>query len=83
MSKAFFWVINRDLRYEIPCGAGDFRLINHRFMKALRSLPESDRFMKGLYGWVGFRQTGLPLEPPPRIQGKSSYNPLRLLSDDA
>lgn len=79
LSKVFFWMINRDLRYEIPPGAGDFRLINRRFMKALHSLPESDRFMKGLYGWVGFRQTGIPLEPPPRIQGKSSYHPLRLM----
>ncbi|MEP9396366.1 glycosyltransferase family 2 protein [Mesorhizobium sp. KR2-14] len=78
-SKLFFWVINRDVRYEIPPDAGDFRLINHRFMNALRRLPESDRFMKGLYGWVGFRQTGLPLEPPPRTRGTSSYNPLRLL----
>lgn len=79
LSKLFFWVINRDLRYEIPPGAGDFRLVNQRFMNALRSLPESNRFMKGLYGWVGFRQTGLPLEPPPRLRGESSYNPLRLL----
>ncbi len=79
LSRVFFWIINHDLRYEIPPGAGDFRLINRRFMKALRSLPESDRFMKGLYGWVGFRQTGIPLEPPPRVQGKSSFNPLRLM----
>jgi len=79
LSKLFFWVINHDLRYDIPPGAGDFRLVNQRFMNALRSLPESDRFMKGLYGWVGFRQTGLPLEPPPRLRGKSNYNPLQLL----
>jgi glycosyltransferase involved in cell wall biosynthesis len=79
-ARLFFWAINRDLRYEIPPGAGDFRLINHRFMTALRSLPESDRFMKGLYGWVGFRQRGLPLDPPPRTRGTSSFNPLRLLT---
>ncbi|MCX7303552.1 MAG: glycosyltransferase family 2 protein [Hyphomicrobiales bacterium] len=79
-SKLFFWVINHNLRYQIPPGAGDFRLINSRFIKALRSLPESDRFMKGLYGWVGFRQIGLPLDPPPRKRGKSSFNPLHLLS---
>ncbi|MEM5471344.1 glycosyltransferase family 2 protein [Hoeflea sp. AS60] len=79
-SRLFFWVINRNIRYQIPPGAGDFRLINQRFMKALRSLPESDRFMKGLYGWVGFRQTGLPLEPPKREHGKSSFSPFRLFS---
>jgi len=79
-SRLFFWVINRNIRYQIPPGAGDFRLINNRFMKALQSLPESDRFMKGLYGWVGFRQTGLPLELPRRAYGKSSFSALRLFS---
>jgi len=79
LSHMFFWVINRDLPYKIPPGAGDFRLINRPFMDALRSLPETDRFMKGLYGWVGFRQTGIPLDPPPRLRGASNYNPLRLL----
>ncbi|WP_141048825.1 glycosyltransferase family 2 protein [Brucella melitensis] len=79
LSRAFFWVINRDQRYKIPPGAGGFRLVNRRFMAALRSLPESDRFMKGLYGWVGFNQVGLPLQPPPRMRGTSYYNPLQLL----
>ncbi len=64
LSRMFFWVINRDLPYKIPPGAGDFRLINRPFMNALRSLPETDRFMKGLYGWVGFRQTGILLTRP-------------------
>ena len=79
-SRLFFWVINRNIRYQIPPGAGDFRLVNHRFMRALSSLPESDRFMKGLYGWVGFRQVGLPLEPPKREHGQSSFSPFRLFS---
>ncbi len=78
-SRLFYWIINRDLPYQITPGAGDFRLINRQFMKALRSLPESDRFMKGLYGWVGFRQTGLALDPPPRTRGKSKYSLLWLL----
>lgn len=79
-SRLFFWVINRNIRYQIPPGAGDFRLISQRFMKALRSLPEGDRFMKGLYGWVGFRQIGLPLELPRRAHGKSSFSAFRLFS---
>ncbi len=79
LSRAFFWVINRDLRYKITPDAGDFRLINRRFMKALRSLPENDRFMKGFYGWVGFHQIGLPLDPPPRLRGASNYSLIQLL----
>ncbi|MDH7785436.1 glycosyltransferase involved in cell wall biosynthesis [Ochrobactrum sp. 19YEA23] len=79
LSQIFFWVINRDQRYQIRPGAGDFRLITKPFMSALRSLPENDRFMKGLYGWVGFRQVGIPLDPPPRLRGASKYTSLRLL----
>lgn len=79
LSQIFFWVINRDQRYQIRPGAGDFRLINKPFMNALRSLPENDRFMKGLYGWVGFRQFGIPLDPPQRLRGTSKYTSLRLL----
>lgn len=80
LSRIFFWLINRDLRYEITPGAGDFRLVNQQVMKALLSLPESDRFMKGLYGWVGFKQIGLPFTPLPRVRGKSHHNMLKLLS---
>lgn len=80
LSHVFFWVINRGNRYQITPGAGDFRLLNRRFMDALRSLHESDRFMKGLYGWIGFRQVGIAFTPLPRVRGQSSYNPLHLLS---
>jgi glycosyltransferase involved in cell wall biosynthesis len=80
LARTFFWVMNRNLRYKIHQDAGDFRLINQRIMKALHSLPETDRFMKGLYAWVGFRQVALPFQPPPRLKGTSHYNPLRLLS---
>jgi len=79
LSQIFFWLINWNLRYKIAPGAGDYRLINKSFINALRSLPENDRFMKGLYGWVGFRQIGIPLNPPSRTRGKSNYNSVRLL----
>jgi len=64
----------------IPAGAGDFRLLDRRVVLALRALPERDRFMKGLYAWVGFRSEPLEFSPGERRDGKSKFGPLRLLS---
>ncbi len=77
--------MNRGARFSIVENAGDFRLITRRYADALRQLPESERFMKGLYGWVGFPQRGIPLTPPPRLHGTTSFNAARLfaLSFDA
>ena len=80
MSRAFYWTINKNARYNIPENAGDFRLLNRDFMNALRSLPESERFMKGLYGWVGFKQKGIPFEPADRSYGASKFRFFSLLS---
>lgn len=79
-SKIFYRTMNFGGRYQLIEGAGDFRLINRRFADALRSLPESERFMKGLYAWVGFKQHAIPLVPPPRENGMSNFNVLRLLT---
>ncbi|TPW31592.1 glycosyltransferase family 2 protein [Martelella alba] len=79
-SRMFYKTMNRGGRYQLVEGAGDFRLVNRRFADALRRLPESERFMKGLYAWVGFTQRGIPLTPPPREHGVSSFNTLKLLT---
>ena len=80
LSHGFYWIMNRGARFSITENAGDFRLISRRYANALRLLPESQRFMKGLYGWVGFPQRGLPLTPPPRERGSSSFNGARLFA---
>lgn len=79
-SRAFYWVINRGARFRMQEDAGDFRLISRRFAEALRQLPESERFMKGLYGWVGFSARAVPLDLHPRRHGASSFGTLRLLA---
>nr|WP_298104629.1 glycosyltransferase family 2 protein [uncultured Shinella sp.] len=80
LTGGFYWIINRGTRFDITQNAGDFRLISRRFADALRRLPESERFMKGLYGWVGFQQRGVPMTPPPRQHGVSSFNAWRLVA---
>ncbi|MFO1468233.1 MAG: glycosyltransferase family 2 protein [Steroidobacteraceae bacterium] len=64
----------------LPPNAGDFRLLDRKVVQALRSLPERDRFMKGLYAWVGFRSEPLEYDAPPRRTGSSKFDSLRLLS---
>lgn len=80
LSHGFYWIMNRGARFSITENAGDFRLISRRYADALRLLPESQRFMKGLYGWVGFPQRGLPLTPPPREHGTTAFNATRLFA---
>ena len=58
--------------------AGDFRLMSRAVVDALRRLPERTRFMKGLYAWVGFRQSTVAYDIEPRRAGRSKYGAWRL-----
>ena len=65
---------------KIPPNAGDFRLMDRRVVDAIRSMPERNRFMKGLYAWVGFNSVGVPYDPTPRSNGASHYSKMKLLA---
>jgi len=73
-AAAFYRVIGRLSRTPIPADTGDFRLLSPRALAALRQLRERHRFMKGLFGWVGFRQIALPYDRAPRLAGHSKFN---------
>ena len=64
---------------QIPTNAGDFRLLDRKVVDALRAMPERNRFMKGMYAWVGFRAEAIEIEVDPRASGRSKYKPLKLL----
>ena len=70
----FYRLINTNRLVHIPVDAGDFRLMDRRVVDALKSLPERNRFMKGLFAWVGFRSEILPYTPHERASGKSSFS---------
>ncbi len=78
-TRLFYALINHDPSVHIPAGAGDFRLMDRRVVDALRSLPERNRFMKGLYAWVGFRTVVIPYTPLPRLAGASHFSARRLV----
>ncbi|EFF46203.1 glycosyl transferase [Xanthomonas citri pv. aurantifolii str. ICPB 10535] len=65
-------------RTPIPADTGDFRLLSPRVVQALQQLRERHRFMKGLFGWVGFRQVALPYRREPRLSGHSKFTVWRL-----
>jgi dolichol-phosphate mannosyltransferase len=77
--KAFYRVFRAFSYISMPLDAGDFSLIDRRVVNALNSLPERDRFMRGLRAWVGFRQTGVPYIRPERMFGVTTNNLLRNL----
>ncbi|WP_375404560.1 glycosyltransferase family 2 protein [uncultured Sphingomonas sp.] len=63
---------------KIPEHAGDFRLLDRRVVDVIRSLPERNRFMKGLFAWTGFKQTGVLYDRAPRAHGRSKFGGWRL-----
>ncbi len=73
-SRWFYRVVNAGSRTPIPPDAGDFRLLDRKVVEALKSLPERNRFMKGLYAWVGFPSAVVVYEPNERFAGDSSFS---------
>ena len=77
-AKLFYALVNASLTTPIPVDVGDFRLMDREVANALRQLPERNRFMKGLYAWVGFSTVVLPYTPAPRHTGRSKFSLGRL-----
>jgi glycosyltransferase involved in cell wall biosynthesis len=69
----FYRIINRLSDVAIPSDVGDFRLFSRRAVDALNRLPESNRFMKGLFAWIGFRQVTLDYHRKSRAAGLSKW----------
>jgi glycosyltransferase involved in cell wall biosynthesis len=72
--KGFYSLINWGARQKIPEDAGDFRLLSPRAARALRQMPERNRFFKGLASWIGFRQFRVDYEPAARAHGRTSWS---------
>ena len=81
---SFYKLITYISQIEIPQDSGDFCLMNRRFLEELNSLPEKNRFIRGLRAHIGFRQIGVEYERSARAAGEPKYNfrkLLRLASD--
>ncbi|MEP4768618.1 MAG: glycosyltransferase family 2 protein [Roseibium sp.] len=70
----FYRTFNRLANIDMPANAGDYRLIDRAVIDALLRLPERNRFMKGLFAWVGYPSMAVPYERPPRKAGTGKFN---------
>ena len=78
-SRFFYRLMTLGERISIPRDAGDFRLMGRNVVDALNKLPERNRFMKGIYAWVGYSSIGIPYTPLPRSHGISTFSRIRLM----
>lgn len=77
-AHGFYRLMQRLSKTPIPTDTGDFRLLSPRSLEALRLLRERHRFMKGLFGWVGFNQVSVPYRREARVAGRSKFNAWKL-----
>jgi glycosyltransferase involved in cell wall biosynthesis len=74
----FYKFYNRLSDIKLPENVGDFRLLDRIAVDALKQLPERQRFMKGLFAWIGFKTRSIEYRRPPRASGSSRFSGLRL-----
>jgi glycosyltransferase involved in cell wall biosynthesis len=77
-SRGFYWLFDRLTDTKLPRDAGDFRLLDRQVVDVLNRMPERNRFMKGIFAWVGFRQAGVPFDAADRHSGRSKMRRGRL-----
>jgi len=77
--KLFYRLFRAASYVPMPLDAGDFSLLDRKVVNALNGLPESNRFLRGLRAWVGFRQIGVSYTRPERMFGRSTNSFLRNL----
>jgi dolichol-phosphate mannosyltransferase len=79
-SYRYFYKILRKISYsEIPLDSGDFSLISRRVVNKLNQMPEQSRFIRGMRGWLGYKQIGLEYERSARKNGESKYSLKKLI----
>lgn len=74
----FYRLLNRISDTDIPEDTGDFRLMSRKAVNALAALPERNRYMKGLFAWIGLPTTVIEYDRAPRAAGQSQWNYLSL-----
>jgi glycosyltransferase involved in cell wall biosynthesis len=78
-AKLFYRLISRLSDTRIPLDTGDFRLMDRRVVDALLSMPERDRFVRGMVSWLGFSQIGVAYRRAARFAGATKYPLFKML----
>ncbi|MCX6256649.1 MAG: glycosyltransferase family 2 protein [Bacteroidia bacterium] len=69
----FYRILSKITTVSIPVDTGDFRIISHKVVKALRNMPEHNKFLRGQISWIGFKQTFVEYDRNERAAGKTGY----------
>lgn len=72
-AKLFYSTLNALSDVEIPKDTGDFRVVDRKVVEVINELPEHNKFLRGLFSWVGFEQKELEYERKERVAGKTKY----------
>ena len=72
----FYRAFNRISEVQVPLDVGDFRLVDRRVLDVFNRMRESNRFVRGMFSWIGLRQTGVLYKREERFAGETKY-PLR------
>ncbi len=72
-AAAFYRIFSGMSEVEVPLDVGDFRLVDRRALDAFRSMRESNRYVRGMFSWIGFRQVGVPYKRDERFAGETKY----------
>ncbi len=78
-AKLFYRFIRRLSDTRIPLDTGDFRLMDRRVVDALLSMPERDRFIRGMVSWLGFSQTAVEYRRAPRLAGATKFSLFKMV----
>ncbi|WP_432148854.1 glycosyltransferase [Streptomyces sp. bgisy029] len=80
LSHTYYALVRRCMDVELIDGSGDFRLLSRRAVESVLSLPESNRFSKGIFSWIGFDTVSFRYRNSERVAGRSKWGSRRLLN---
>ena len=78
-SKAFYWLASKLTDGRLPRNASDFRLVDRKVYETINTMEERNRFIRGLFAWVGYRSIGIERVRPPRFGGSSKAHSFKVL----
>lgn len=77
-AEAFYKFHNKISDINIPNNVGDYRLMSRKVVDEIKKLPESQRFMKGIFAWIGFKTATIEYKREVRVAGETSFNGWKL-----
>jgi len=78
-ASAFYRLLRRISNIDVPLDVGDFRLVDRRALEAFKSMREANRYVRGMFSWIGFRQVGVSFQRDERFAGDTKYPLTKML----